>query len=537
MRPREQLRLNVESLEARDTPAVFYVTPAGSDGNPGSTAAPLLTLQAAAGRVAPGDTVVVGAGTYRGFNATTSGTAAARITYRADPAAGVGGVVVNLPNPWNSVDGINLEGASYVTVEGFTVTGQPRTGIRSVSNEFAVIRNNVADSNAVWGIFTGFSSDVLIENNQASRSAQQHGIYVSNSADRPVVRGNTAFENRAAGIQLNADVSQGGDGIITNAVIENNVLRANGAGGGASINLDGVQDSDIRNNLIDGARAGGIALFQWDGATGSKNNRVVNNTVIVDNAANVAYGRWAVAVTGGSTGNVLKNNILFSTHAFRGGLSVSPDSLAGLVSDYNAAESRFSTDDGDTAVGLAAWQAATGQDAHSVALAGVADLNGLFVDRPGGNDHLVAGGLAVDRGTSAGAPPRDFEGTSRPSGAGIDIGADELFVAAPNTPPTISALPNVTLTYNSASRVFEFSVGDAETPVGSLTVTVTSSNPTLLPDANLVLGGAGAKRTLGVTPARNKTGTAIVTVRVTDASGASVKMSFTVWVVMQRRTR
>ena len=279
--------------------------------------APLQTLQTAANRVAPGDTVLVEPGTYRGFNLTTSGTATSRITFEADPAAAAGSVVINQPNPWNNLDGINLEGASYVTVEGFTVTGQPRAGIRSVTNQFAVIRDNVTDSNAVWGIFTGFSSDVTIENNQASRSQQQHGIYVSNSADRPVIRGNTAFENYGGGIQLNGDVTVGGDGMISNAVIENNVLRANGASGGASINLDGVQNSDIRNNFIEDARATGIVLFRQNGATGSMNNRIVNNTVVVDNLLNVANGRWAVSISGGSTGNVLKNNILFSTQLFR----------------------------------------------------------------------------------------------------------------------------------------------------------------------------------------------------------------------------
>ncbi|MBY0456940.1 MAG: hypothetical protein K2V38_06360 [Gemmataceae bacterium] len=43
------------------------------------------------------------------------------------------------------------------------------------------------------------------ENNVASRSAQQHGINVSNSADNPVVRGNAVGGNRGSGIQLNAD--------------------------------------------------------------------------------------------------------------------------------------------------------------------------------------------------------------------------------------------------------------------------------------------------------------------------------------------
>ena len=538
MRLRPLPRLSVECLEARETPAVLYVDPTGSDLNTGTSSAPLLTLQTAANRVAAGDTVYVGAGAYRGFNLFTSGTAAARITFAANPAAAAGSVVVNQPNPWNNRDGINLEGASYVTVQGFTVTGQPRAGIRSVINEFVVIRNNVADANTVWGIFSGFSSDLLIENNQASRSAQQHGIYVSNSADRPVIRGNSVFENFAGGIQINADVmAGGGDGVISNAVVEKNVIRANGAGGGASINLDGVQDSDIRNNVIDSARASGIALFRENGATGSMNNRIVNNTIVVDNSPNVANGRWGVTISGGSTGNTLRNNVIFSTHSFRGAIELADDSRAGFVSDYNAVEDRFSVDGGNSATGLSGWQTATGQDLHSVRLADVAALNGLFVDRAAGNYHLAPTSAAIDRGTATGAPSTDYEGQPRPSGAGHDIGADEFVSAAPpaNTPPTISSVPNVTIAYNGTSGTISFTVGDAETSANALTVTVTSSDPSLLPATGLVLGGSGANRKLNITPTRRKSGTATITLRVTDAGGLFTTTTFTVIVLPRRK--
>ena len=538
MRLRPLPRLSVECLEARETPAVLYVDPTGSDLNTGTSTAPLLTLQTAANRVAAGDTVYVGAGAYRGFNLTTGGTAAARITFAANPAAAAGSVVVNQPNPWNNRDGINLEGASYVTVQGFTVTGQPRAGIRSVVNEFVIIRNNVADANTVWGIFSGFSSDLLIENNQASRSAQQHGIYVSNSADRPVIRGNAVFENFGSGIQINADVlAGGGDGVISNAVVEKNVLRANGAGGGASINLDGVQDSDIRNNVIDGARASGVALFRQNGATGSMNNRIVNNTIVVDNSLNTANGRWGVTISGGSTGNTLRNNVIFSTQSFRGAIELAEDSRAGFVSDYNAVEDRFSVDGGNSATGLSGWQTATGQDLHSVRLADVAALNGLFVDRAAGNYHLAPTSAAIDRGTATGAPTTDYEGQPRPSGAGYDIGADELASAAPpaNTPPTISSVPNATIAYNGTSGTISFTVGDAETSANALTVTVTSSDPSLLPATGLVLGGSGANRKLNITPARRKSGTATITLRVTDAGGLFTTTTFTVTVLPRRK--
>src|SRR5439155_6940544 len=61
-------------------------------------------------------------------------------------------------------------------------------------------------------------------------------------------------------------------------------------------------------------------------------------------------------------------------------------------------------------------------------------------------------------------------------------------------------------------------VRDVETPAGSLTVSGSSPNPTLVPNANIVFGGSGANRTVTVTPAAGQNGTATITVTVSDGS-------------------
>ena len=52
-----------------------------------------------------------------------------------------------------------------------------------------------------------------------------------------------------------------------------------------------------------------------------------------------------------------------------------------------------------------------------------------------------------------------------------------------------------------------------------LTVTASSSNPTLVPNANIVVSGSGVSRTVAVTPVANQTGTATIT--VTGGDGVS----------------
>ena len=397
--------------------AQYFVSNTGSDTAAGTSAAPWQTLQHAAETVGPGDRVTARAGNYTGFYLDTSGTAAAPIEFLAEP-----GTIINQRNA-TTPDGINLELASYVVIDGFSVTGMPRAGVRSVglANNFAshvTVRNVTATNNGKWGIFTGHVNDLLIESNSTSGSIDEHGIYVSNSGDRPIIRNNVSFNNRSNGIHMNGDLSQGGDGIISNAIVAGNRIYNNGVGGGSGINMDGVKNSLIENNLLYGNHASGISLYKIDGASGSTGNVVVNNTIYEASDA-----RWAINIQNASTGNTVMNNILVSAHSFRGAITATSDSLPGLVSDYNAVMDRFSTDDGNTRITLAQWRAATGQDTHSVI---VTPSSVLFANLAGNDYHLQSGSPAKNAGTSQFAPPADIEGLPRKAGAAYDIGAYEF---------------------------------------------------------------------------------------------------------------
>ncbi len=91
-----------------------------------------------------------------------------------------------------------------------------------------------------------------------------------------------------------------------------------------------------------------------------------------------------------------------------------------------------------------------------------------------------------------------------------------LTVNAVNDATTISDIADLATDEDTPTDPIAFTVGDVETPAGSLTVSVVSSNQALVPDANLVLGGSEANRTLTITPAANQFGTATITVTVSD---------------------
>ena len=91
--------------------------------------------------------------------------------------------------------------------------------------------------------------------------------------------------------------------------------------------------------------------------------------------------------------------------------------------------------------------------------------------------------------------------------------------STPNTPPTISDITDKATAEDTPTGAIAFTVGDAETAAGSLTMSGTSSNTALVPNGNLVFGGSGASRTLTITPAANANGTTTITVTVTDEGG------------------
>jgi len=400
-------------VDAAYSQSIYYVSTEGNDSHSGTNPDnAFLTLQHAADIAAPGDSFYILSGTYTGFDIRVNGSPNAPIVFKA-----AGDVVINLPNS-ETDDGINIENAGWIVIDGFNVINQPRAGIRAAVSDFVVIRNNSCNENGRWGIFTAFTDDIVIEKNICTNSIDEHGIYVSNSSDRPVVKNNQCFGNSGCGLHFNGDISMGGDGIISNAVIEGNILHDNGLGGGSAINMDGVQESIIINNLIYNNYATGIALYMIDAAEGSKNNKVYNNTI-----SNPSDARWGIIAVNGSTGNILYNNIIINHHNFRGSISIDESSMENFISDYNLITDRMSSDDGESNMSLEEWQS-LGYDLHS-ALA--PPENELFTNYLTEDYTLIEGSEAVDKGTNYVSEiiTTDLNNLSRPQGDGFDIGAYE----------------------------------------------------------------------------------------------------------------
>ncbi len=407
----------------------YYVSAAGNDSNDGSSAYPFRQIRRALTAADAGDTIVVGDGTYLGFDIRgRHGTAGSPITIRA---SGSGAVVQPTTDRADNRDTIFVTYSSFIVLDGLRSSNANRAAVRIDWSNHVTIRNCVFANNARWGIFTDFSDDLVIAVNECYGSRAEHGIYVSNSGDRPTLRGNRCYDNYACGIHMNGDLSAGGDGIISGALVEDNLIYSNGAGGGAGINMDGVQNSLVRNNLLFNNRASGIACFRIDGAAGPSGLQILNNTV--DQASG---GRWALLFQSASGPCVARNNILYNRGTYRGGLLYGGAAdVAALDSDYNIMD-RVSPDD-VAVLTLAQWKA-QGREPNSLSATPAA----LWMDTVTGNYRLRSDSPAVDRGAARADVLWDLERNLRPSGAAFDIGCYEL-QSAPSAP---SVTPSVTTT-------------------------------------------------------------------------------------------
>ena len=194
----------------------LVTTPASAATVEVSTAAQLKTALTDA---RPGDTIHLADGTYTGnFKATTPGTASARITLTGSSRA-----VLTAGGGY----GLHLNGASYWTVEGITVTGGQKGIMADTANGVVI------DGVTVHGL-------------------DMEGVHFRNSSKNGVLRNSRIYDTGNDGRGM-------GEGVYV------------GTAGNLSDRSDGAQ---ILNNVI-GPDVGGESVDIKEGTTGA---RIVGNT-------------------------------------------------------------------------------------------------------------------------------------------------------------------------------------------------------------------------------------------------------------------
>ena len=349
--------------------ATYYVSPSGNDSNSGSQSAPFQTIQQAANIVNPGDTVIVGDGTYTANNTgsnngatvwiSRSGSSGSPITFKSQNKWGA---IIDGQSNYNSYNIAIASGTHDINLEGFRLQNAEYVGIDAQwggNSNINVYNNNIGPIGSDGGGQCGGNGGAAIVFNYA-----QHNITVDSNIAHDIggsssscgthyslIHGidfeyNTAFSNITVinnicynniygwDMQFYSDSSTSPNNI---SIIGNTFASTNGAGDAGQIILaESVGNPLIEDNIF--YHAGNGVAVNYSGS-----NFIANNNLTTGSS-----------MGSGWTGS---NNIL------------NKDPLFANPSDYN-----FQLQSGSPAIGTGlAWSGRT-YDASGNTLPGTPDI-------------------------------------------------------------------------------------------------------------------------------------------------------------------
>ena len=367
------------------------------------------------------------------------------------------------------------EGSENYLVENNLITGNftrfQGGGIAhlGISNGNNVIRNNQILFNEVHTVAFqnrgGDGGGIFVGDNVAGAEGTGNVTIEGN-----LIQGNLVGAGSGAGIRAfavnAADVaaSPASDTTwyrlnIVNNMIVNNVAALSGAG----ISLQDVLRANIINNTVanNDSTATGILAF----AAGAANSTPQPSGIV--SAANSAPLQALIGIPAEPpySNPVLRNNIVWQNRSFydntslnngAGGLAPNPAgaywdlailNVTGATPALNPDDCILSSLTGpgganyNDGTNIAANPAFVLSYLNNLRIATIVDeggnnINVLFtpLNSDAGDYHIRAISPAVNQGSATGAPATDYDNEARPSGAGFDIGADEMY--AGTVPPS-----------------------------------------------------------------------------------------------------
>jgi hypothetical protein len=148
------------------------------------------------------------------------------------------------------------------------------------------------------------------------------------------------------------------------------------------------------------------------------------------------------------------------------------------------------------------------------------DGQGFFSDIPNSSLFPIEG-LA----TYIHSGDYDSDGDLDISSVGNTSGS--MIIAYNDAAPSISQISKQIICQGTLNKTVTFSINDVDSSTDQLLVTATSSNNSLLPNANIIVTGTGKDREVTLTPIFYRTGSTTITLTVTDNKGNKKSSSFT----------
>jgi hypothetical protein len=154
--------------------------------------------------------------------------------------------------------------------------------------------------------------------------------------------------------------------------------------------------------------------------------------------------------------------------------------------------------------------------------------NALVVSTASSNPTLVPSGSMILGGSGTNRTLTVSPALNQSGSATITVSVSDgqlsasnsfvLTVNPVNDAPSIANIADRTIDQNTSTGPIAFTIGDVETAASNLVLSADSSNPTLVSLQNIVFGGSDNNRTVNVTSASNQTGTATISVTVSDGA-------------------
>lgn len=523
----------------------FYAAPDGFAGGDGTIERPWNLGSALKGvaAVRPGDTIWLRGGVYRAYDVPSKyfsaleGAENLPITVRQFPGerAIVDGSITQLTGGWVNYWGFEImntlparitdetgpfptafkspDGRGNnvdLTVSGFDLRAPNVKLINMIIHDSiggGIVVNSAAINPEIYGTFSFHNGW------QGADRGHGHGFYGQNvSPSVALVRDNLFFSNFALGAQVT-----GTGPVVDNFRFEGNVFFFNsalsrkhqgnlvvGPFSGQARNIEVLRnfffetdasDTDVNlgyvGGIINGAIQGNYFATKVVLSPHNENVRVVKNTFVNANAPGPRTNKI-----------VVRPNIY------------EPGRAHIIVYNWEALP-QVTVDLSDVLPVGTVYEIRTAQD-----ILGVPIIQGVFA---GGSVLLPMTGLPV---------AKSFLGRATAPTAPLF----NVFVLIPqiggtslNQAPVMSGIPDQVTTVNTTTPAIRFTIGDPELRAAFLNVSVASSNPALIPNENIRFSGTGLVRYLTLRPNRDQTGSAAISVFVSDGL-RSTNTTFTVTV-------
>lgn len=295
----------------------LFVSPQGSDENPGTEDAPLRTLSAAASRVQPGSTVWIEKGTYREQLVSRSGgTPGREIVFRGMEGAVIDGAGLPWRSGENQNQGLVELRHPFIRLEGLKILRSKNTGVLLAADSLTIRGCEIAEAQR-HGVSTDTSfqpaasgrllTGILLEENTVRDcvlGGNGFGQAISLIADGFTIRGNRLYGNHEIPIDVWLGARHGE--VVGNEIFDNVGQTAIYVDGASYLrihrnkcyrNAYGVMLSSedpryethhvwVYNNLLFDHTLGGCAI--WDPDTGPRDVWVLHNT-LADNPKSFSF--------------------------------------------------------------------------------------------------------------------------------------------------------------------------------------------------------------------------------------------------------